>query len=383
MKVLLMHNQYRSGMPSGENVAVAREIDELEASGLDVVTDFRRSDDLQLDSRVARLLRALGTLRGAGTLREVGKLVEEISPNVVHLHNPLPLYPVSVISRIQDIGIPVIHTVHNYRMQCLVGTSFRDGAVCHDCYGRSPVRGVLHRCAHDGLPASAFMAVATRQHLDAWLAADRFVAPSTHVSKFLEGLGVDERKILVRPSGVPMEVHEAQQLTSAFLFAGRLDVAKGFDLLLQAWAAAELDAHLTIVGDGPLRDRALQAAEEDSRIEFLGRLESGHLALVMAQSGVVVVPSRVEETFGVVASEALAAGRPVLATNRGALEETVGRAGWIVDPTVAQLAQGLRRSLIEAQTSDWSGRVRGQFETLRRAASVDRLLGLYEEVATR
>jgi len=154
---------------------------------------------------------------------------------------------------------------------------------------------------------------------------------------------------VIKPNGIP-DPGVPPPPGDGFLFAARLSPEKGLALLLDAWRCHPVGAlgPLRIAGDGPLRELAESAAAERSDITYLGPLPAEGVRAELARSGAVVAASTWHDVLPTSILEALAGGRPVLATDLGGMPYLVGDAGWIVPPTVDGLADGLGRAAKEA-----------------------------------
>jgi len=170
------------------------------------------------------------------------------------------------------------------------------------------------------------------------------------------------------------------------LAAGRLVPKKGIDVLLGAWERMQSNSawRLRIIGDGPERP-ALEALAQDLHlrdVKFEGAAASREVLAAMAQSGIIVIPSR-REPFGMVALEAMAAGKPIVATCVGGLPEVLHNAEAIlVEPdNPAALAQGIRSAieLLERQP-DFGRRNRELAKRFSAARMMEQYLALYHRV---
>src|ERR1051326_4535626 len=159
MRILLVHNRYRSAAPSGENRVVDQEGKALEALGHEVVRFGRSSDEIEQWPVAKKATLPARTVWSRETVRDLGAMLRDQRPAVVHLHNTFPLLSPSVLYACRDAGVPVVATVHNYKLACASGDFFRDGAVCHDCAGRLPGRAVLHGCYRGSRAATAPVAL--------------------------------------------------------------------------------------------------------------------------------------------------------------------------------------------------------------------------------
>ena len=136
MRILLVHNRYRSATPSGENRVVDQEAEALGRAGHEVMRFGRSSDEIEHWSRAKKASLPARVVWSRETHRDLAATLREHRPDVVHVHNTFPLLSAAVLYACRDAAVPVVATMHNYRLACASGDFFRHGAVCHDCAGR-------------------------------------------------------------------------------------------------------------------------------------------------------------------------------------------------------------------------------------------------------
>ncbi|HZK75032.1 MAG TPA: glycosyltransferase [Clostridia bacterium] len=359
MRVLVVHNRYRSALPSGENMVVDREIAMLRDAGVEVDTYIRDSDEIEHFGPVKRAELAVRPIYSLEDSKAFKARIRSFRPDVVHLHNPYPLISPAVIRVAKTAGVPVVQTVHNYRFVCANGLYFRDGRVCQDCLGkRVPWPAVRHSCYRGSMPQSAIMAGSLAVHRTTWQMVDRFLPVSDFVAEQLVAAGVPPEKITVKPNAVP-DPGEPAPIGEGFLFAGRLEEEKGIKLLLEAWSLSRLGnmTTLTIVGDGVERSTVQQAARVDPSISYLGSVAADEVGQLLDQCAVRVVPSLCFEAAPLAVIESFARGRPVISTGVGANASAVGdEVGWVC-PTTG--AVGLAETIRHAFGDQSGARVRG------------------------
>src|ERR1700677_533561 len=129
MKILLVHNRYRSGAPSGENRVVDQESEALTALGHEVTRFGRSSDEIAQWPAAKKALLPGRTIWSRETHRELTAVLRRQRPDVVHVHNTFPLLSAAVLYACRDARVPVVATIHNYRLGCANGTFFRGGTV--------------------------------------------------------------------------------------------------------------------------------------------------------------------------------------------------------------------------------------------------------------
>lgn len=343
---MVVHNRYRSDVPSGENRVVDTEIEMLADAGVEVVPYLRSSDEIAQMPAVQRLAVPLQPVYGRRAVADVERLIRTHRPDVLHLHNPYPLVSLSVVPAAHRLGVPVVQTVHNHRHSCMRGSYFRDGHECRLCEGRStPWPAVQHGCYRDSHLQSVPMVVALRAHRADQRAVDRYIALTQPIADSLLASGlVQAGQVVVRPNTVP-DPGTPAPVGSGVLFVGRLTFEKGVDMLLEAWRrSGRAMGSLTIVGDGPLRNLVeTRAADPAAGIIARGPLTADGVAAEMSQCAAVVVPSVSPEALPLVVLEAFAHGRAVLATDGGGLTATVDPSlGLLTSPSEDGLAEALR-----------------------------------------
>jgi glycosyltransferase involved in cell wall biosynthesis len=360
VKVVIAHNRYSSAQPSGENTVVDQEMAQLSAAGVEVLPFLRSSDEISTLPVGRKLLLPASPLYAAPAQRDLRALIREHRPDVLHLHNPYPLLSPWVVRTAQAAGVPVVHTVHNYRQVCASGVFFRDGHLCTDCAGRRfPTPAIEHACYRGSRAQSTVMAATLAAHRGTWHRVERFIALTDAIAQHLIGYGIDEHRIVVKPNSTP-DPGPPAPLGDGFLFIGRLTEEKGVRLLLEAWGRRPA-GRLRVVGDGPLRAEVEAFARTRDDVDFLGSVDREGVASAFRESAVVVAPSIWHDVLPTVILEALAAGRPVLGTDLGGIPYLIGDAGWTVSSTVDALVAGLGAA--REQAPEYAPRARRRYET--------------------
>lgn len=275
---------------------------------------------------------ALALVWNTAASRYLARLLRSVRPDVAHLHNVYHQLSPSLIRVLHNAGIPTLVSVHDYKLVCPSYRLYAGGEPCNRCVGSHPFHAVGLRCHKRSAVASAIVAVETMVHrlAKAYGPVDRFLVPSRFVRQTLIAGGFAKEKIDLLHHPVPVESSASaplppglpahQNLTRAFLFAGRLEEEKGVRVLLQA--AQRIPAiPVLIAGDGTLRDEINAAAL--ANVHVLGRLAPEMLAALRQHVRGEVVPSLWPEPFGMSAAEAMGAGLAVVVTDRGALPELV------------------------------------------------------------
>ena len=328
MRILSIHNRYQ--IRGGEDESSALDEYLLREHGHHV-TRYEEHND-----RIASLNAihvALRTVWSRESYHHVRQHLRHFPTDLVHVQNFFPLISPSVYYAAKAHKVPVVQSIRNYRLICPNGLFFRAGRVCEDCMGkRLPWPGALHACYRQNRAASATAVAMLTMHrlLRTWLKqVDVFIAISQFARQKCIEAGLPEDKIVVKPNFVHPDPGIGAGRGGYALYVGRLSTEKGLDTLLNAWSQLRNPIPLKIAGDGPLAAQVEAAARQLSHVTWLGRRSREETQALMGEAMMLIFPSKWYETFGRVAVEAFAAGRPVIAANLGAIAELVehGRTG--------------------------------------------------------
>ena len=276
------------------------------------------------------------------------RLVRVKEPDVVHFHNTFPLISPAAYYAVQREGVPVVQTLHNFRLLCPGATLFRDGAVCEECIEQRSFRPAMaHKCYRGSRPATATVAAMLTVHqvVRTWQRkVDLYIAVSEFARrKFVAG-GVPASRIVVKPNFVWPDPGVGAGSGGYALFVGRLSAEKGISVLAEAWRELG-EIPLVVAGDGPLA-----GTEWPEGVSWVGRQTREKVLELMRDARVLIVPSECYENGPLTVLEAFACGLPVIASDLGSMAEAVDheRTGWLFQPgDAADLARKVRWAFAE------------------------------------
>jgi len=333
MRMLLVHNHYRQ--PGGEDTVFEAEKALLERHGHEVVTFVEDNARLEGGNPLKVAVNAIWSREAQ---RNIRKWIEQARPDVVHFHNTFLRISPAAYYVVKDLGLPVVQTLHNYRLICPGALLMRDGKACEDCLRKIvPWPGVVHGCWRNSRSGTMVVAAMLTFHnilrtwenqVDVYIALTEFAR-----KKFVKG-GLPAEKIVVKPNFVHPDPGDGEHKGNFALFVGRLSAEKGIRTMLLAWRLLK-SVPLKIVGDGPLMSEVkAQIKQERLGIEVLGRRPREEVFSLMQQASFLVSPSESYETFHMAIAEAFACGLPVLASRLGAMAELVedGQIGLLFEP---------------------------------------------------
>lgn len=316
MKILIAHNFYQHR--GGEDAVVEAEADLLRKNGHDVETYCRHNDELQGMPLAASAVSAIWSSRSAG---EAERICRRFQPDLIHVHNTFPLISPALYWMAERLRIPVVQTLHNFRLVCPQAMLLRDGRVCEDCLGKLPWRAVARKCYRESVMQSAVSALMLTAHR----AIGTFHERVTHYialnpfsrDKFIEG-GLPAERISVKPNFFASDRAPQWEARAGGLFVGRLSFEKGLDVL--SGAAQRLSGcGMKVVGRGPLESETSRAFGAG----YLGYRTQQEVVGLLQKSLYLVTPSTCYENFPLVVVEAFASGTPVIASRHGSFAALV------------------------------------------------------------
>lgn len=331
-RVLIVHNAYLH--LGGEDGVVRNEMELLRAH--DHSVDIVRVSNERLKS--GGVASKLDVLVGGGKIEEnIDSALQRCRPDLIHVHNWMPQVTTAPYSCAARVGIPVVQTLHNYRLVCLNGLMLRDGVQCQLCVRKGAWPGVWYGCYRGSRLQSAGAALLQRRMRHAILrgAPDALIAVSNfQKNKLLNSGWIPNDRLWVKPNFVegvpPNEIRPAEQRTG-LLYVGRLSREKGLHIVISALQRLRNPPPLTVLGDGPERD-ALAAAARGLPVQFFGAVEGASVRRAMCTASILVVPSVWYEAMPLTVLEAMSTGLPVVVSAETGAAEAVGTAGWLAPP---------------------------------------------------
>jgi glycosyltransferase involved in cell wall biosynthesis len=333
--VLVIHNRYRQA--GGEDAVVAAEIALLRQHGHRVTEYVRDNTAIGELGRLHQASLLLSTTWNQRAYSELRRLIQAERPEVAHCHNLVPLISPSAYYACRAEGVPVVQTLHNFRLGCPAGTYFRNDAACEECDGRLR-RAVGRGCYRNSRVQTATVALmlGTHRALGTWdEAIDAYSSPSLFCAERMQAAGIPLHKIVLRPNFLPHDPGARTASSDCVVFAGRLCAEKGVRQLLWAWRRLR-KLPLNVVGDGPLRAELERYTERNGmdHVHFSGALSPTETLATVKTARFLVFPSVGYETFGMTVLEAAACGVATVGAQLGAIPELVeeGKTGLLFDP---------------------------------------------------
>ncbi len=319
MKILLVHNDY--GKYSGEESVVDQMAAMWTEHGHQVV-QLRMSTADSRDSLVGKIHGFLAGLYSPKGVREMRRILKAERPDVVNVHNLYPFISPAALFECKKAGVPVVMTVHNFRLICPTGLFMRDGNPCELCLEQgNEWNCVRYNCEHSLLKSVGY---ASRNAVARYLAAyrkcvDRFACITDFQRRKLIQAGFEVGKIVVIPNSIPCSANFQSTLGSYIAYVGRLSYEKGYDLLIEV-AQRYPEIQFRFAG----AQRMPNDVETPKNVRFMGHLRGKALSDFIQDARFLVIPSRCYEGFPMAILEAAQFGKPAIGPKHGGFTEIIG-----------------------------------------------------------
>lgn len=387
MNILIVHNHYQ--IPGGEDQVAAQEAELLWAHGHNVITYYRDNSELKDFSLGQKILLPFRTIYNPRTCREIRKCIRENKIDVVHVHNTLMLVSPAVYYAARKEKVPVVQTVHNFRLLCPGATFYRDDQVCEDCLKRGLSCALKHKCYRGSFSQTLCCVLSMKLHRATGIYKKlTYICLTEFNKKKLLGLkGLKPEQIFVKPNAVsaPEALVPELDRQDRVLFASRLEDLKGIRVLLEAWRLlGDQGPELLLCGDGPLEDWCRSFVEDNKlrNVRLLGRLPNDRVRSLMATSRALILPTQCYEGFPLCIAEAYSVGTPVLVSklgNGGSLVRS-GVTGLKFDQQSPQSIAKTVKKFMNTEDVDWQANTNAFYrENLTPEMNYTRLMEVYRD----
>jgi glycosyltransferase involved in cell wall biosynthesis len=336
MKIALFHNYYK--LPGGEDTVFELEIEALRAYGHTVIPYTAHNSEAFAENSLSQKIRgALDAPHNRTRQAAIGKFLAQHRPDISHVHNWFPILSPSIYTAHDHAGIPVVQTLHNYRLGCAAATYYRNGTYCDACRPGKNLPALRHRCYNNSTAGSfVWKRIMDRgwKHATFSKRVCHYISPSAGVRRKHIEMGLPSDKITHIPNACPdprnipeLDTQRLNPHQQHICFVGRLVPEKGVHILIRAWqqtsAAFRAKRRLTIIGGGPQEATLHELARGDQSIHFTGQLSLHETLTTLKQADLLVCPSIWAEPFGLSVIEAMAAGIPVVSSKLGGPAEII------------------------------------------------------------
>lgn len=321
-RILVVHNYYK--IPGGEDTVVQNEMKMLEDAGHRVMLYVRHNSELEQMSKIGKLRLPFTTIFSMRTYKDIKKIIRENKIDVVHVHNTLNLISPAVYYAALRCKVPVIQTIHNFRLICPAATCYRNGKICEDCIGKNLGCAVKHRCYRNSKIETLACVMVLCIHRITGIYKKIFYICLTEFNKqmLLKQGQIKPSQIFIKPNTVVDNAvyPVVNKRKDQFVFAGRLDELKGIAILLEAWKKMGNTAPtLIICGTGP-KETWVREYVKDNRLTHVlvkGFVSQDEVKKIMAESKGMILPTQWYEGFPMSVVEAFSVGTPVIGSDIG------------------------------------------------------------------
>lgn len=320
MKILLVHNNY--GKYSGEEAVVDKMAAMLAAHGHEVAF-YRRTTEGVRESAVGKMAGFLSGIYSPSGVRGLREALHRERPDVVNVHNLYPFISPAALFECRKAGVPVVMTIHNFRLICPTGLFMRNGMPCEICLERGNEWSCMrYNCEHSRLKSLGYT---LRNVYARWTGAyqknvDAYACITDFQRQKLIAAGYDAQKIWVIPNSIDAPKSYSSIQGDYVAYIGRLSYEKGHDLLVEV---ARRNPTIQFRFAGAKREQT--DIEIPDNVQFMGYLHKPELNAFIRQARFVVMPSRCYEGFPMAILEAACYGKPTVGPAHGGFTEIIGR----------------------------------------------------------
>jgi glycosyltransferase involved in cell wall biosynthesis len=319
MKILIIHTHYQ--LHGGEDSVVEQEIELLKKKHDVLVLFFQNQGGWK------GALQFIGSIWNISAAKKAVQKIHGFKPDIVHIHNWHFALGPFIFREIHRLNIPIVHTVHNYRLLCPSAILLNKGKLFTDSlqqsFAWSAVRNKVYRSSIVQTFLLAFVVwfhkkIGTWKKINCYICLTPFAVELFQQSNFM----VSNEHFTVKPNfRIAPIIDSTIKKESHFLFIGRLSEEKGIDVLLDAFKG--LPFLIKIAGEGPLQELVEKTAKQFSNISYLGNLSSEKIVTELQKTEALIVPSVCYEGMPMTIIEAFSVGTPVIASKLGAMSSMI------------------------------------------------------------
>jgi glycosyltransferase involved in cell wall biosynthesis len=328
----MAHNYYTQS--GGEDNVFFFEKNLLHSKGHEV---YEYTDTNSRLNTFGVLYAAKNTIWSSASYQSIKELIKKISPDIVHFHNTFLMLSPSVYYACWEMHVPVVQSLHNYRIACPSATFFRNNHGCEDCIDwKIPLPGVLHKCYRNSYTQTTIVAAMLSFHRfrKTWQEkVSAYIVGSNFARKKIARAGLPLDRLHLKPNLVDVSPRPPAMIGEYAIIFGRLSQDKGIVTVINAWKSIR-NVPLIITGDGEMKEFVQNAAAENPSIDYRGFTDRDSLFHLIKGARFIVMASMMYEVFPMTLLEAFACGVPIIASRGGAIPEIVkdGITGLLFDP---------------------------------------------------
>lgn len=321
MKILLVHNDY--GKYSGEEAVVDRMATMLADCGYDVA-QLRMSTAASRETLLGKIHGFAAGLYSVNGVRAMRKALQREKPDAVNIHNLYPFISPAALFECKKAGIPVVMTIHNFRLICPTGLFMRNGAPCELCLSKGNEWGCIrYNCEHSLLKSIGYAARNAVARITGAYAkcVDRFACITEFQRQKLIAAGFDPEKIAVIPNAIDSPAKGEISIGKYVAYSGRLSREKGVDLIIEV---ARRHPEIPFRFAGAVRDAEI-VADLPENVSLAGYLSGLELEDFYKSANFFVMASRCYEGFPLTILEAARYGKSTVGPDHGGFTEIIGK----------------------------------------------------------
>lgn len=320
MKIIQAHNYYK--ITGGEDTVVKNERLLLTEKGHEVIPFIKKNSSIDGFSKMKKAKLVKETYFSTETYDEVIDLITKTKADICHVHNFLPLISPSIFYACKELNVPVVFTLHNFRLICTQGSFIRNGEICEKCLAKSPMNSIKKKCYRNSYLQTFALANMLDKHnkLDTWnTKVDQFLTFTEFGKRKFVSHGLSPERITIKPNFVEDNYPKLKHLQKEnyIVFVGRVEADKGAPLLESI--ANQINVPIKVVGEGDL----LESLSHINNIDFLGKKPYSKTLEIIRKAKILVFPSITYEGMPMTILEAFSLKTAVVSSNLGSMASII------------------------------------------------------------
>lgn len=354
-KILIVHNYYQ--LAGGEDYVVECEKKMLEEYGHDVLLYTRNNSEIKRMRLYQKVCLPFNTIFSIKTYVDVKRIIKKNNIDVIHVHNTLNLISPSVYYSALSCKVPVVQTIHNYRLICPNAEMYRNNNICTECIENGLNRAIRYKCYRNSYLQTIVCVVMLKFHrlLGTYYKIGQYICLSQQMKNIMK-VFIPEDLISVKANysnNIDIEENINRKISNDYyLYLGRIEKNKGIDMLINTFENLT-DKKLIIAGNGTCLDKILERVKKVKNVEYVGFVKKDIKEKLIREAKALIVPSQWLEPFGVGVIEAFSVGTPVIASDVGTLSELIeeGKTGYKFE---RKSSKSLREAIYKLEKDDYS-----------------------------
>lgn len=326
--ILFIHNFYKK--PGGEDTVFNNEVRLLKEHGHNVYIYTRHNNEIDKMPIYKKIFLPFIYIFNIKSYFDIKRLIKNNNIDIVHCHNTWGLISQSIYYACVKMDVPVIQTMHNFRLICPNALFYTNKHICEDCTTKGLKCAIKNKCYRNSRLQTIISVLNVKFHRATGILKKVNFITLTEFNKekllLLNKIGkkklIDEDKVFIKPNFIfyePIKNTTNYKIKNDngkgyYLYVGRLDEIKGVSTVLEAFSRIP-DKELHVIGSD--NQEYVDKYKQYTNIKFLGQLSHDEVMIEMSKGIALIFSSKIYEGMPMTIIESYKNGLPVIASDVG------------------------------------------------------------------